>query len=221
VGLWERLLRIELPALPVHQLMAAIGEFERGKMTLAQIVAAFGLNATEETEVSALTDKIIAQPESYPIGSFVTLTNVGSAYDATPGSRGLGFVAVDVTGITRLEMRIRYNKIGTGALSWQLWNETNEEELGVFEDAAAAGDNRVAAIVVVPSSPMSGGVKLLRARVKSTAPADDPVYYGACIFLRRVERLTSQELHEILCLAEKQMGPYTSVAALKSRLGVT
>lgn len=200
--------------------MAALGELERGKMTRTEVITAFALSVGEQTELDTLTAKMIGTPEAYPMGAFVTLTNVGAAYDAITASKGLGFVAMDITGITRLTWRVRYNKIGTGTLSWQLWNETDSQELGVFDDAAAAGDNKQQDIVVTPAQPLTGGVKLLRGRVKSTVATDDPLFYGSCMFVRRVQRLTSADLHELLLLAELRLAPYNTVAALKTRLGV-
>jgi hypothetical protein len=154
------------------------------------------------------------------MGAHVVLTNVGSAYDTIAQARGLGFTAVDVSGVTRLVLRVRYNKVGSGTLSWQLWNETNSVELGVFDDASAAGDNKQNDVTVIPAAPLTGGVKLLRTRVKSTVAADDPVYYGSCLFLRRVARLTADDLHGLFNMSESQIPPLHTVAALKARLGL-
>jgi hypothetical protein len=224
MGLYERLTGVGMvngeTKIHVHQFMGALGELERGKMTRAQVISAYNLSASEQTELDTLTARILAQPESYPLGAYNVLTNVGTAFDTIAQAKGLGFVAVDVTGITRLEIRIRYNKVGTGTLTWQLWNETDGSEVGSVDDAAAAGDNKTASIVVTPVSPLSGGVKLLRPRIKSTVAADDPVYYGACLFLRRIELITSDVLHQLLLLAEDSVAPLNSVAALKTRLGV-
>jgi hypothetical protein len=220
MGLYERLTGNELPRIPVHAFMGALGEFERGKMTSQEVIDAFNLSVGEQTEVTALIARILSQPEAYSLGSYNVLTNVGATYDAIPQAKGLGFIGMDVTGITRLEMRVRYNKIGTGTLSWQLWNETDSAEVGVVTDAAAAGDNKTAALEVTPGAPLSGGVKLLRPRVKSTVAADDPVYYGACVFVRRVALVTADVLHAVLLLAESRVAPLDTVTALKTRLGV-
>jgi hypothetical protein len=220
MGLYERLTGVELPRIPVHAFMGALGEYERGKMTSQQVITAFNLSAGEQTEVTTLLTKILTQPEAYTLGSYNVLTNIGTSYDAIPQAKGLGIVGVDVMGITYLEMRVRYQKVGTGTLSWQLWNDTDGSEVGVVTDAAAAGDNKTATLTVTPVDPLSGGVKLLRPRCKSTVATDDPVYYGACLFVRRVALVTSDVLHAVLLLAEQRIAPLDTVAALKTRLGV-
>jgi hypothetical protein len=199
--------------------MAALGEFERGQLTQSQISTMFGLDAGEQTELATLAVKIIGLPEAYPMGGFVTLTNVGASFDAILAAKGLGFVAVDVTGITQATLRIRYNKIGTGTLSWQLFNDTDAVQLAIGTDAVA-GDNKTIDLVATPGTPLTGGVKLLRPRVLSSVATDDPVYYGSCLFVRRAARLASEDLHEVLLLGEQKVAPYNTVALIKTRLGV-
>jgi hypothetical protein len=220
MALYDRLLGFEEPGIPVHTFMAAMSEVERGLMTGAQLATAFALTAGEQTEATTLIAKVLATPEAYAMGAFVTLTNVGTAYDTIAAAKGLGFVAVDTMGVTRLEARIRYNKVGSGTLSWQVWNETDASEIGAFDDTAGAGDNKTATIIVLPGTPLSGGVKLVRVRVKSTVATDDPVYYGACLFVRRVGLITSEALHEVLLLGEGRVSGYETVALVKTRLGV-
>lgn len=110
-----------------------------------------------------------------------TLTNVGAAYDSIPASKGLGIQDVDFTGITQVLFRVRVNKVGTGTQSWQLWNETDGVQIGVIDDAAAAGDNK---LLLGTFAVNLTGVKTVRVRAKSTNAADDPVYYGASILPR-------------------------------------
>lgn len=106
----------------------------------------------------------------------VTLTNVGATYDAIAASKGLGFALIDFSGVSSVVFTVRYNKIGTGTLSWQLWNETDSMQIGVIDDAAAAGDNkRLQATVSVALT----GVKEVRVRCKSTVATDDPIFYGS------------------------------------------
>lgn len=219
MSLYTRLLGLDTPRLPAHNFTAALAELQRGKMARAEVIAAFAITVAEEADLDVLIGKVGELPESYPLGAHVALANVGTSYDAIAASKGLGFVAVDVANVTRAEMRIRYNKVGTGTLTWQLWNETDATDLGTVDDAVG-GDNKVGAIVVTPGSPLTAGVKLLRPRVKSTTGADAPVYYGACLMLRRVARLASPDLHEILMLAASRVPPYTTEAAVKARLGV-
>lgn len=118
---------------------------------------------------------------SVSLGGFVNLaTAVGAAYDGSAGSKGLGFATVDFTNVTSVAFSVRWNKIGTGTLSWQLWNETDGTQIAVIDDAAAAGDNKAqtvtAAVALI-------GLKQIRVRVKSTVAADDPVYYGSSVLL--------------------------------------
>jgi hypothetical protein len=118
---------------------------------------------------------------SVSLGGLVTLTNVGAAYDATAGSKGLGFAVVDFTNVTAVDFTVHVNKAGTGTQSWQLWNETDGTQVAVIDDAAAVGDNK---ILTTTAGVNLSGLKKIRVRAKSTTAADDPVYYGACAVLR-------------------------------------
>lgn len=108
----------------------------------------------------------------------IALTNVGASYDAIAASKGLGFAEIDFTGVLQVVFTVRYNKVGAGTLSWQLWNETDGTQIGVIDDAAAAADNkRQSATFSVALT----GIKEVRVRSKSTVSTDDPVFYGASI----------------------------------------
>lgn len=108
----------------------------------------------------------------------VTLTNVGTVYDTTAASRGLGLQDIDFTGIVQVVFRVRVNKVGTGIQSWQLWNDTNGVEIARIDDAAAAGDNKNLVTTVAVALV---GIKTVRVRAKSTLGTDDPVFYGASV----------------------------------------
>mgnify|MGYP001586914319 CR=1 FL=1 len=108
----------------------------------------------------------------------ITLTNVGSSYDAIAASRGLGIQDIDFTGVTQVIFRVRVNKVGSGTQSWQLWNETDGAEIARIDDAAAAGDNK--SLVTTVNVALTG-IKTVRVRAKSTISADDPVFYGASL----------------------------------------
>lgn len=110
----------------------------------------------------------------------VTLTNVGSSYDAVATSKGLGMGLFDFTGATQAVFWVKYNKVGSGTLSWQLWNETDGAEIGVITDSAAAGDNKDQQATF---SVNLSGVKKVRVRAKSTTATDDPVFYGAALLM--------------------------------------
>jgi len=109
----------------------------------------------------------------------VTLTNVGSAYDTIAAARGLGIQRIDFRGATQVTFDVYVNKVGTGTQSWQLWNETDGAEVGVINDAGAAGNK----FLTTTFSVNINGVKLCRVRAKSTVAADDPVFYGASALL--------------------------------------
>jgi hypothetical protein len=102
----------------------------------------------------------------------ITLTNVGSAYDAIALSQGLWVKRIDFTGVTQLKADLRVNKIGTGTQSWQIWNDTDGAQIGVIDDAGAAGVKSLAATFNVSLT----GEKVVRVRAKSTIAADDPVF---------------------------------------------
>jgi hypothetical protein len=111
---------------------------------------------------------------SVSIGGFAVLTNIGTAY------RVLGIALVDLTNVVAIAYRARWNKVGNGTQSWQLWNETDQQELAVFDDASAAGDNHTNVTTVAVAL---AGLKELQVRGKSTTAADDPVFYGAYVAL--------------------------------------
>jgi len=198
--------------------MAALGEFERGKLTGQNIADAFGLSAPELAEAGSLIAKIVTPLEAISIGGFVTFINVGATYDAVSASQGLGFVRVQTAGITGFEFTVRVNKIGTGTQSWQLWNETDAAEITVINDAGATGIKLLSIQHTFPSA-LLPGFKTVRVRAKSTTANDDPVYFGACVLVNRIERMSAEELHEVLLLAETGVA-YGTVVSLKARLGV-
>lgn len=111
----------------------------------------------------------------------VTLTNVGSAYDSIAASKGLGMQRINFTGATQVMFDVLVNKVGTGTQSWQLWNMTDGAQIGVIDDAAAAGDNR---LLSATFNVNLTGEKLVRVRAKSTVAADDPVFYGCSVLLK-------------------------------------
>lgn len=110
----------------------------------------------------------------------VTLTNVGSAYDSIGASKGLGLGIVNFTGATQVRFVLSVSKVGTGTQSWQLWNQTDRTQIGVIDDAGAAGDKFLDQTFAVNLI----GEKIVRVRAKSTVAADDPILYGAAILTK-------------------------------------
>jgi len=107
----------------------------------------------------------------------VTLSNVGTAYDSTAASRGLGIQDIDFTGIAQVIFRVRVNHIGSGTHSWQLWNETDVAEIARIDDVGT-GDNKS---LVTTAAVALTGIKTVRIRAKSTVGTDDPVFYGGSL----------------------------------------
>lgn len=112
------------------------------------------------------------------LGAYVVCTNVGASYDAVNPTRGLGFIEMDMTGIASIVFTVQVNKVGTGTQSWQLWNETDSQQVGVIADSGAAGNKTLSTTI---SGLSLTGAKRLRVRAMSTTAADDPVYYGASL----------------------------------------
>lgn len=109
----------------------------------------------------------------------VTLTNVGTTFDAITASQGLGIAELDFTNIRQLTFRVRVNKVGSGTQYWQLWNETDGAELALIADAGATGIKILSATVDLPTL----GTKVVRVRARSTANTDDPIYLGSSVLL--------------------------------------
>jgi hypothetical protein len=110
------------------------------------------------------------------LGGFVTLTNVGAAYDSTNAAKGLGLALIDFTNVGRIDWGVFVNKVGTGTQDWQLWNVTDGAQLGVISDAGATGDKLLTGVI---TSGLPTGLKTVRVRVKSSVGADDPLYFGS------------------------------------------
>jgi hypothetical protein len=222
MSLYTRLLGQDAPGIQVHTFMSAIGEWQRGFMTQAQVVALFTLSPSEETEAAALLARIVDPRESVTLATVPaghTLTNVGTTFDAIPGSQNLGFAAVQSAGITQVTFGVRVNKVGAGTQFWQLWNDTDGVEVAVISDAGATGIKYLQTTQTFPS-PLGPGIKIARVRARSTTAADDPVFFSAFMSIQRASNLTTLELHEVLLLGEYRGSPYTTEAALKARLGV-
>lgn len=109
----------------------------------------------------------------------ITLTNLPTTYDGIPAARGLGIALIDFRGATQVTFLVYVQKVGTGTQSWQLWNETDGQEIGVINDAGPTGVKYLEAVFNVSIA----GVKRVRIRTKSTNAADDPVFFGSSVLL--------------------------------------
>lgn len=109
-----------------------------------------------------------------------TVTNVGTAYDAVAASKGLGMFVENLTGITQVRLVVFYNKVGSGTISWQLWNVTDAAELCRIDDAGGSGEK----ILDQTFNVTGAGEKLFRLRAKSTVAGDDPVLYDYAVYFK-------------------------------------
>lgn len=114
---------------------------------------------------------------SLPLGGLATLTNVGSS------PLVIALARADFTNVTKVELIVRVNKIGTGTQTWQLWNETDGAQVAVLNDAGAAGEKTLTTGEVNIAAQNWTGMKTLSLRASSTVGADDPVYRGGCACL--------------------------------------
>lgn len=215
------------PTIPVHQIMSAMGEVDRGKMTRAQVLTAFDITVGEESDYDAFAAKIKTPQESYALCGRVTLTNVGAAYDTTLDSQALPFIYIQRAGVIRIDMEVRVRKVGTGTQDWQLFDETNGVEAvgpatitsGSLSDNGAAADRTLNGSRVF-ASPLSPQVVKLRLRSRSSTALDDPIFLNAAILLFRESIITPEVVHQVLCLGSYGIAGYSTVAELKARLGI-
>jgi len=220
VSLYTRLLG-QGNGIDLHAFQAALGEWERGFMTSQQVVAMFALDAGEQTEALTLVGKLVYPRDSVTMSCIPaghTLTNIGTAYDGT-GGLALGYALMQANGITQVIFGVRVNKVGGGTQSWQLWNETDAQEVCVINDAGATGLKSLS-VTQNFAQALGPGIKTLRVRAKSTTAADDPVFFSAMFSVRRGSNMTAVELHEVLLLAANPSSPLHNEASLKARLGI-
>jgi len=83
MALYERLLRLEEPRIPVHAFMAALAERKRGRVTAQQIVTVFNLDAAAITDASALNarfDDVVNPLTGVEVHDVLLLADAGLAY---------------------------------------------------------------------------------------------------------------------------------------------
>src|SRR5262245_44119310 len=109
MSLWTRLLGIDGPKIPAHQFAGPLGDVIRQDLVPADLIAAFGLNnPQEQSDAQRLLDLMREPPEFYPLGGYTELTNVGLAFDAGGPAKGLGFLGIDVEGISEVGFKVRF-----------------------------------------------------------------------------------------------------------------
>jgi hypothetical protein len=114
---------------------------------------------------------------SLPLGGVSTLTNVGT------NPVVIGVAKADLTNVTKAELTVHVNKVGTGTQSWQLWNETDGVEVVRIQDAAGTGAKTLTTGEVNIAAHNWSGMKVLFLRAFSSVGADDPIYRGGCACL--------------------------------------
>lgn len=81
MAFYRRLIGLDDPKIAIHQFMAAMAEFRRGRVTAAQIATAFNLDAAEQAEVTTLrarvTSDALTAAEIHDVG---LLAESGLAY---------------------------------------------------------------------------------------------------------------------------------------------
>jgi hypothetical protein len=83
MGLYERILRLEEPKIPVHAFMAAMAERKRGKVSAAQIVSTFALDAAAQIDAIALNarfDDTVNPLTGTELHDVLLLADAGLAY---------------------------------------------------------------------------------------------------------------------------------------------
>ena len=81
------------------------------------------------------------------LGRLLSLTNVGTSYDATNALKALGLATVEMTGFDTVKITVYVNKIGTGTQNWQLYNVTDTVQVALIADAGATGEKYLATTV--------------------------------------------------------------------------
>lgn len=83
MGLYERILRLEEPKIPVHGFMAALAERKRGRVTAQQIVTTFQLDAAAQADAVALNarfDDAVNPLTGVELHDVLLLADAGLAY---------------------------------------------------------------------------------------------------------------------------------------------
>lgn len=221
MSLYTRLLGLDPDPnlkIPAHPFMSALGEVEKGKMTLAAVAAFFGLNASEQTELATLSAKIAPPVESVSLASRVTLTNLGTTPFILAGA------SIEGGGVTGAELRCFINRNGAAStLTFQVADATgglaNPTNIVTVTDTTGTGDKMISGIQTL-AQPLSVGLRHLVFRANAGNATDDPILYGATLLIRRVNILIADVLHHVLILGETGVPGYATEAEMKARLGV-
>ncbi len=171
---------------PPNRVAASAGEVTAANVDPAQVAAAIAaVRAAYKSAVS--TGGSLTFGISISLGGGgVAIANVGTSYDSTNPSGGLGVCLVDFDQAVAMVLVVKLNKVGTGTQTWQLWNDTDNTEIGHVDDAGASGIKTLtitlnaAAVTALALT----GIKTLRVRAKSTVSTDGPIYYGSTLGVR-------------------------------------
>lgn len=82
MGLYEKILGLETPQVPVHAFQAAVNEVRAGKLTANQVRTAFGLTVAERDEAAALVALVTAGTlTAKEVDDVLLLANSGLFYN--------------------------------------------------------------------------------------------------------------------------------------------
>ena len=96
MGLYERWTTSDNSKIPVHTFGAAMRELARGAVTKTQVVSAFSLDSTDESELDLIIAKYTAMTSTEKAAFVVKLHDVmllceGDFYNKTKAKTELGF----------------------------------------------------------------------------------------------------------------------------------
>lgn len=223
----NRCLLLTDPVISAAKLKAVTDEFVRGNIQRADVLT--DLEVTDSTAESAdlqqILDLIMPVAESHSFGNGgILLTSLGTSFDSTDASKGLGLIRVEGRGITGADLFV-YRKKNAPTLTWELWRMTGTgvnagASLGSISDTGGAGDGVVSIPGGIGLSPLASGFHNLRLRVKSATNNDNPTFYSATLILTRNAGLTPDSLFNIIALGQKGVTGYANESACRSRLGM-
>lgn len=147
------------------------------------------INDTPE-QISKYIEQIRTDQLLYMSSRQVTKTNIGTTFtNLFTDFSGRPFFA-DFTGFSRLAFQTYWTKIGTGSQHLRIIDDSgvitsdliNTESLG-GGTGLVTGDNALANYTI--PAPYTNFKGKLRIQVRSTVAADDPIFEGMNIYLRR------------------------------------
>lgn len=138
-------------------------------------------NNTFETLIDKI-EEIQTDQVAYITTQPVTKTNIGTSYvDIYTDFGGRPFF-IDTTGFTKMAIQVLWTRVGTGTQTMQIVNHANGEV--ILESPALTTQSNEFTNVAIPANYLNFKGKW-RLQAKSTTAADDPVFAGFALYLRR------------------------------------